>query len=1194
MKKNLPLLTAIFLGILFYNSALYSANNDNLNKKITKIKSAPGKVVSTTVLQDGVNSDTDDLTEMIDVIVEFKDAPLFSNKNNALQKMQSLASITAVHQKFDADIKTLQKKVSQTFGVDFQLYQKKTAYYKLFNGVSIKIPKVLLSGIASFDYVKKIHPDNKVKIDLKDSVPLIKADSVWTNYNDEGDSVIVAILDTGIDYLNPALGGGFGPGYKVIGGYDFANKDADPMDDHWHGTHVSGIVAANGDSIKGVAPKALLLAVKVIKSDGNGSDSDVLSGIEYSVDPNGDNNYDDKVDVINMSLGGTGSPDDPLCTAINNAVELGVVCCVASGNDGGYNTVNSPGMAEKAITVGASDKSDKIGYLSSRGPNRKNYYIKPEILAPGIGIVSTYLHNATAAADGTSMAAPHVAGVCALIKHKHKDWTPEMIKSAIMTSSKDLGLDVMTQGAGRVDALKTMAVSSFVYPSQLNFGMDMGSEAQWLKSDTVIITNTASVTQNYSADIAGLVQGITLSVTPGAFTLAPGTSQKIIFNLNVDNTVLPYVYTNSLSYGGMVNINGSVDKMHIPWAFVKTSVMIFTFEKPVQNYIIFTSKTNYKLSDAVNSSDFYSSEILLPKGKYNMFFAFLNTDTSSISFVHKEDYQVDGYKKLTVGPSDAPYKIGFNGINETGQLLTSLSGCDNNLAFVYTDSVTQSNFTVFNGSFSSQIDIKSSSFSSKCMLVAAQSQNSTNDEMKYRFVQFPNVKGLQDNLSLKNGTTDYLKQNISLKLLADGRTKNTLFGKAYCYTQNRAVNLIKNYPSGNYITQNKWEGILYFSPSGENQFFYAPFISADYSAPHPWFETDIFRNVGDSMACFSSINPTADIYLSPDNGSMSFGESPVYPNADFWSMLSGTGYAFNCGTTFSGQLNELRGADIYGAKYQILDTLNRALTSGTLENILPFTVGSNKYRFVCTDTNYFVNGFAGKGTLQADFDFTKTRTVPPIITSLKILNAKGVPVNKFVKGEKGIVVFSAISEHLYITLDTAATKVYARKNGTKSWLPLNIIDRTGDQTKGMFFTAALDSLTFIDSAFIDLRIVVGNKYNVATEWTLEPAFTVGNIVVTTVNENAKNELPHKYDLKNNYPNPFNPSTVIKYSIPVQQHVELKIYDMLGREVAALVNKEEPAGEHQVNFNAGSLSSGVYIYRLKAGGFINSKKMMIIK
>ncbi|GAG81134.1 unnamed protein product, partial [marine sediment metagenome] len=271
-----------------------------------------------------------------------------------------------------------------------------------------------------------------VSIVLDESVPLIGAPEVWKLDADgnncatsgkrclTGKDITIAIIDTGVDYTHPDLGGCFGSGCKVIGGYDFINDDADPMDDHGHGTHCAATAAGDG-VLKGVAPYADIISYKVLSSRGSGSWSDVIAGIERSVDPNQDGNFSDHVDIISMSLGGYGNPDDPVSTAVDNAVDNGVVAVIAAGNSGpGEQSIGSPGTSRKAITVGATDKNDYIAEFSSRGPViwDNGAILKPDIVAPGVSICAAQWDDAWSknecldtehtSISGTSMATPHV------------------------------------------------------------------------------------------------------------------------------------------------------------------------------------------------------------------------------------------------------------------------------------------------------------------------------------------------------------------------------------------------------------------------------------------------------------------------------------------------------------------------------------------------------------------------------------------------------------------------------------------------------------------------------------------------------------------------------------------------------------------------------------------------------------------
>ncbi len=357
------------------------------------------------------------------------------------------------------------------------------------NGLALNITTEQVERLKNLAEIKSIHPNYQVQTTLADSVPLIRASKVWlldSSGNSctanpsaciTGQNVKIGIIDTGIDYTHPDLGGCFGPSCKVVDGYDFFNDDPDPMDDHGHGTHVAAIAASNGISngvLKGVAPEALLVAYKVLSAGGYGYSDDIISAIERSTDPNQDGNYSDHLPVINLSLGGYGNPDDPMSTAIDNAVNAGVVAAIAAGNSGpGTETILSPGTARKAITVGATDKSDVIASFSSRGPviwisqeGIERALLKPDVVAPGMSIcaaefdswLSQYrcLDDKHIAISGTSMAAPHVAGMVALLVQAHPSWSTDEIKMAVRNTSVYLGSDINTYGYGRIDALNAV------------------------------------------------------------------------------------------------------------------------------------------------------------------------------------------------------------------------------------------------------------------------------------------------------------------------------------------------------------------------------------------------------------------------------------------------------------------------------------------------------------------------------------------------------------------------------------------------------------------------------------------------------------------------------------------------------------------------------------------------------------------
>lgn len=265
----------------------------------------------------------------------------------------------------------------------------------------------------------KILPEVTRKIFLQDSVGVVNASVVWIKQqggnNLTGAGQTVCILDTGVNYTHADLGGGFGAGYKVLGGWDFVNNDNNPMDDNGHGTHVAGIVAANG-TVKGVAPGAKIIAIKVCNAAGSCGDSAIINGINWCIN----NASIFNISVISMSLGGgnySGYCDNidvevAVAEAVNNASSRNISVVVATGNDGLSMNISSPACVSGAFPVASSNKADNsISSFSNRWNNSSLIVFS----APGELIYSTYL-GGYAFDSGTSMATPHVAGELAIIK----------------------------------------------------------------------------------------------------------------------------------------------------------------------------------------------------------------------------------------------------------------------------------------------------------------------------------------------------------------------------------------------------------------------------------------------------------------------------------------------------------------------------------------------------------------------------------------------------------------------------------------------------------------------------------------------------------------------------------------------------------------------------------------------------------
>lgn len=263
-------------------------------------------------------------------------------------------------------------------------------------------------------------------------VKRVNAPAAWPT--NQGAGVKVAIVDTGIDPEHPDLKG------RIVGGYNAVAKGQPWADDHFHGTHVAGIVAGelNGSRVAGVAPQASLYAVKVLTKEGSGSLFGIMDGINWC-SQNG-------MQVMNMSLGA--AQEMPLLQyALQMAVSAGVTLVAAAGNDSG--AVNYPAAYPEAIAVSALDETDGIAKFSSRGP-------QVAFIAPGVKIPSSvplsHDPSGVKAYSGTSMATPHVAGLAALAVAKGAQGA-EAVRAALTKAARKLpNLGPSEQGAGVVDA----------------------------------------------------------------------------------------------------------------------------------------------------------------------------------------------------------------------------------------------------------------------------------------------------------------------------------------------------------------------------------------------------------------------------------------------------------------------------------------------------------------------------------------------------------------------------------------------------------------------------------------------------------------------------------------------------------------------------------------------------------------------
>ncbi len=291
-------------------------------------------------------------------------------------------------------------------------------------GVTLVQAKEVLESLSGVRYVEE---DAVVSADAVPNdpyysrqwhLPRIGAERAWEVSRGDAE-ITVAVVDTGVDPSHPELAG------RVLAGYDFVGEDDDPGDENGHGTYVAGIVAAagdNGQGVAGVAWRVRVLPVRVLDANGQGFYSDVVAGIRYAADRG--------ARIINLSLGG-GAYSRALQEAVDHARARGSLPVAAAGNSAAP-SLDYPAACQGVVGVGATDGNDLLASFSNHGEDL-------DIVAPGVSIYSTYPGGRYVSMNGTSAAAPQVAGAAALLLSVRGSLSAAEAEQRLLSTARNLG-----------------------------------------------------------------------------------------------------------------------------------------------------------------------------------------------------------------------------------------------------------------------------------------------------------------------------------------------------------------------------------------------------------------------------------------------------------------------------------------------------------------------------------------------------------------------------------------------------------------------------------------------------------------------------------------------------------------------------------------------------------------------------------
>ncbi len=443
--------------------------------------------------------------------------------------------------------------------------------YHLFQGMLSVIPANSLSSLAGSSAIVRICDDYVLTLPRESApIPALVDTSNWwrgaigaSSVSETGTGVKIAILDTGLGYLNSAGSISYHEDFplnRIAAARNFASEDGvvNPsytFDWFGHGTHVAGIAlgsgAASSGKYGGIAPGASLLVGRVLNSSGGGEFSTILMGLEWAVDQG--------ADIVSMSLGG-GGPDvfTPDGLAIQNATQQNVMVVASAGNSGpDYFSGGTPGSLLYTLSAGASDRNNKIADFSSVGPSLAMQTF-PSIAAPGVDIIAPLASNSyiqleeayrgnvitgSSGSDyvplsGTSMSSPMVAGAAALLLQAYPQTNATTLRIALMQSATNLGYPVVRQGSGLVNvlgaktylaALNPINNATQVFPEQVPFEpydlLKFPGDAQ-----TMNLTVISGIARNISVQLP-LLEGITLTTSQPVLNFT--NAGVLLWNLTV-------------------------------------------------------------------------------------------------------------------------------------------------------------------------------------------------------------------------------------------------------------------------------------------------------------------------------------------------------------------------------------------------------------------------------------------------------------------------------------------------------------------------------------------------------------------------------------------------------------------------------------------------------------------------------------
>ncbi len=1130
-------ITKIFLLLFFIlntlpvNAQLYDANssgrgsvntseyNDKTAIKMTLVKG--DKVISQSVY---------DPMKIVNAIVLFTESPLCLKitesgrkklKDASMASVQSYASQLEVqHAQFRSDLFKIQHEINSALNSFVSVGEARilAEYKTVINGVSVQATNIVLNELKKLSYVKGVYADQTYKAfsipqNYERIIPMNPAGNENT-----GQGIIIGIIDSGIDYNREDMGGGFGSGHKVAGGFDFVNNDSNPMDDFGHGTAVAGVAAADGITYKGVSPGATLYAFKTLDSHGNGLSSYIISAIDYALDPNHDNNFSDAADILNMSLGNSwGDSRDPVSLAVNNAVKSGIVCIVAAGNDGtenNYNSIGSPASAKESICVGAADANNNIASFSSRGAANCGKYIKPEIVAPGVDINAPLLGGQYSKFSGTSISAPYVAGLCALLLEQHPNLRPEIVKAIISQSAKYVSSDYWTYGFGVINNAVT-EITAAVTPATAELGLIGPGNGISNITSQYTVYNFSDTLKNFSASLTPFT-GVAADFSPQTFSVEPNDSVNVSVTFKIDlsafssSDVMNFEW---LPYSGGIEFDSGGKKYRSLFSFIISNFLKLDIKENSLTFIHDRVSRIWENSESGSPQRYGDlNTFLFPGGIYDVVSQFVVLVDGRLQDRYVLNENIDLSKSVTksISPSDAKNNCAFNWNDRNGErwnfvprdgevalvhknsglgyiiqtyhLCSSISDVSDNYKFewYFISPLNEKLFYLIKGAANNGI-YKDISFNPAANFKEIQFKYRTPSELQNVWL-LPYLTSYNSDISMAfySFNDKILESPLENRGFVTYDPSKNFFAFPHqgCSVERHYVSVLAPKDINNLDFLNST--MLYTTPwhkIDENgivsTYFYSdntrPVLVNNHSTityglgPTHWYGK--FENTAGSLVFKTNSVLGTDFYHFPDGVREDFlplflnqyQDAPAKPELTY-KLFNDQNSLIKTGLILNNIIESAKSID--GELYK--------------DYLVSIPVTQGKYSIEISDENTIVKGSAAKTKIVAVMDTRQNDKNPPAMISFNIV--AGNQYSDFLGSDiNGRVEFSVEDRESNIN-----SRLFYRKQGESVWNEMNV-----NYQNGLFVS---DITSSIPKGYVSLRVLVTDESNNQLEYTAEPAF----------------------------------------------------------------------------------------------------------